>query len=433
MKIISLKAENIKRLQAVEITPDGNMVEITGANGAGKTSVLDSIWWAICGTKTHQGKPIREGETIARITLDMGDVIVKREFKDKDGKILTSLKVMNADGSVFTSPQKMLDALLGSLSFDPLAFSRMQPKEQYKALTELCELDFDELEALNKKDYDKRTMHNRIAAENQIAADLIELDDGEAQARKIDVTDLHDQQKAAIIRNSEISSEHLKRQAKKDELNTALEVTQATVQDLENGVREHESMIKNIENKIKSCKTNIADTNALIAQHKDIEPLDEIQNIDTFNEKIVEAEASNRLFYMCQEKSVMLAVIKAERKKSDQLTNSIDNRKKKAVKAIQDAEMPVEGLGLDNGIVTLKGIPFDQASDAEQLRISCAMAMKGDHKLKVIRVRDGSLLDDSSMRILSDMADKEGYQVWIERVDTSGKVGFVIEDGMLKQ
>ena len=39
MKIIRLSAENVKRLVAVEIEPTGNLVEITGKNGAGKTSV----------------------------------------------------------------------------------------------------------------------------------------------------------------------------------------------------------------------------------------------------------------------------------------------------------------------------------------------------------------------------------------------------------
>lgn len=47
MKIIALQAENVKRLVAIEIRPDGNLVQITGKNGAGKTSVLDCIWWAL--------------------------------------------------------------------------------------------------------------------------------------------------------------------------------------------------------------------------------------------------------------------------------------------------------------------------------------------------------------------------------------------------
>ena len=57
MKIIALQAENLKRLVAVDIRPDGNLVQITGKNGAGKTSVLDAIWWCLAGTSHIQAAP----------------------------------------------------------------------------------------------------------------------------------------------------------------------------------------------------------------------------------------------------------------------------------------------------------------------------------------------------------------------------------------
>ena len=47
MKIIKLQAENIKKLRAIEISPDGPVVKITGKNAAGKSTVLDSISWAL--------------------------------------------------------------------------------------------------------------------------------------------------------------------------------------------------------------------------------------------------------------------------------------------------------------------------------------------------------------------------------------------------
>lgn len=77
-------------------------------------------------------------------------------------------------------------------------------------------------------------------------------------------------------------------------------------------------------------------------------------------------------------------------------------------------------------------MPFDQASSAEQLRTSVAIAMAANPKLRVIRVQDGSLLDEEAMRILAEMAQAADYQVWIERVGVSGGVAIVIEDGTVK-
>src|SRR5438874_2068433 len=97
MKIISLVAENIKKLRAVEITPDGEIVTISGRNGQGKTSVLDSIWWALTGTKHIQGEPIRKGETKARIKLDLGGLVVERKFTAAG----STLSVESAEGARF--------------------------------------------------------------------------------------------------------------------------------------------------------------------------------------------------------------------------------------------------------------------------------------------------------------------------------------------
>ena len=112
-----------------------------------------------------------------------------------------------------------------------------------------------------------------------------------------------------------------------------------------------------------------------------------------------------------------------------ELTTRIETRNAQKQKAIAEAEMPVEGMSLGGGQVLLKGLPFDQASGAQRLRTSVAVAMAGNPKLRVIRIKDGSLLDNASLQLISDMAADRDYQVWIERVDDSGKIGIVMEDG----
>jgi hypothetical protein len=100
--------------------------------------------------------------------------------------------------------------------------------------------------------------------------------------------------------------------------------------------------------------------------------------------------------------------------------------------AIAAAKLPVEGVEFVGEAIHLNGVPFDQASDAEQLRTSLAIAMAANPRLRVIRVRDGSLLDEDGLRIVEEMAGDRDFQVWCERVDSSGKIGFVIEGGEVR-
>jgi hypothetical protein len=84
-------------------------------------------------------------------------------------------------------------------------------------------------------------------------------------------------------------------------------------------------------------------------------------------------------------------------------------------------------------MVLLDGQPFEQASDAEQLRASIAIAMKMSPALRVIRVRDGSLLDADGMQLLARMADENDCQVWIERVIADSPVAFEMVAGRVRK
>jgi len=145
MKIIKLTTENIKKVVAVEITPKGNVVKISGKNGQGKTSVLDSIWWALGGLGNVQDTPIRSGQKKAKIRIELDDLIIERKFTAKT----STLTVMNKDKTPHTSPQSVIDALLGKLTFDPLAFTRLSDEKQYNTLAGVCGLEDTLLAAEN--------------------------------------------------------------------------------------------------------------------------------------------------------------------------------------------------------------------------------------------------------------------------------------------
>lgn len=400
MRVLSLIAENIKKLRAVEIIPTGNVVTIAGRNGAGKSSVLDSLWWALAGAKHIQAVPIRTGEDKARIRLDLGELIVERKFT-ASGSTVT---VTSADGARYDSPQRMLDALLGALAFDPLAFVSQEPRQQFEALKAIVPLDvdLDDLDRKNKADYDRRTDLNRQAKEKRAQASGVEVV-GAAPGSLIDTPAIKDDLTNAARTNSAIESERARR--------ARLE------SDLESLIAEWDRL----HDKIDSLRVEIA----MLA------PMAEPVAIEDIRGRLDQAEADNRAFHAARKRQALAEEAERLEANAGDLTETMRMRTEMKAEAIAAARMPVLGLAFGDGIVTYGGIPFDQASTAEQLRVSVAIAMAAHPKLRVIRIKEGSLLDAGNLELIADMAREQGYQVWIERVQTDGQVGIVIEDGQV--
>jgi DNA repair exonuclease SbcCD ATPase subunit len=422
MKIIALEAENLKRLRAVHIEPKGPVVEIAGKNGAGKTSVLDAIWWAICGSKNVQAQPIRKGEEEARIRLDLGEIVVTRRFrKNRAGETATEVVVENAEGARFSSPQAMLDALTGELAFDPLAFARAPAKSQFDMLRKFVpEVDFEAIDAANKADFQKRTDTNRRAKEARAAADVIGVIN---PVEPVDVQRLVAQLEESGHHNSDLAT----RQARRDQARADVARLRADAKNFRDQIEDLQEQIERLTEAVDS-RTLKADD--LEQKLEAAEALPEPIETTPIRAAIQQAEQTNRAAARYDERQAHLARAKELEEESEKLTLAMAARKEAKDRAIAAAKMPVEGLSFGDGEILLNGVPFDQGSDAEQLRASVAIAAAMNPKLRVIRVRDGSLLDDDAMQALAVMAAERDLQIWIERVGESvGKFGVVIRDG----
>ncbi len=117
---------------------------------------------------------------------------------------------------------------------------------------------------------------------------------------------------------------------------------------------------------------------------------------------------------------------------SNRLTTQMNDRSSLKAAAIGRAIMPIAGLGFGNDAVMFNGLPFDQASAAEQLSVSFALTAALHQQLKIALIRDGSLLDAESMQALHDLAEQHGVQVWIERVDEGDDLSIVMVDGLVR-
>lgn len=411
MKIIQLNSENVKRLIAVEIKPDGNLVQITGSNGAGKTSVLDSIWWALCGSRNIETTPIRKGMESGKIRLDLGEIVVTRTFKrdrDKDG-FTTKLEVT---GNVKGSPQAMLDSLLDSLAFDPLAFARMDSRQQFDALKRFVPgLDFDKIAADNSIDYQSRTEMNRRAKEERTLADQIQIPD-DAPVDRID--------ESALVAKLAEAGKH----------NAGIQVRENNRKAMSTTIA---SLREDAARKRREADSLEADANRMTEKLAAAGPLPAPIDVAELQAHIADARRHNETVDLQKTKAAHESLESKYRDESTRLTRQMEDRELFKRQSVAAAKLPVPTISFGDGTVLLDGVPFEQGSDAEKLRASCALAMAGNPKLRVLRVRDGSLLDSRSLALLAEMANERDFQVWIESATDGEPIGFVIENGMVKE
>lgn len=428
MKVVRLEAENFKRLQAVEIAPDGNVVLVGGKNGSGKSSVLDAIYVALKGRAVGPPKPVRNGEERCLIKLDLGDLVVTRTFTVKEGGQFTdSLKVENAEGLRYSSPQAVLDALLGEVGFDPFEFVQMKPDSQADTLLRMVPLpiDLDELAELDASDFAKRRDINRdvVSARAQV----------EAIPKEAVPTDLPDRQSLvdqlgnAADTNTRIEHERAARERTENTLRLMDEDTAAkreTARSLRQQADELEAAAKAQEER----------HGAMVAEFEALPPLDEPVDTDAIRRQLHEAEATLAAVERQKRRATLEEQLGQLSAASQALTDAMAKREKDRQAALAKAKMPIEGLAFavdEKGKPTVQfnGVPFEQASTAEQLRASTAIAMAGNPELRVLRVKDGALLDDDSMKLLAEMAKAEDFQLWVEVVSTGEGVGIVMENG----
>lgn len=442
MKVVKLVAENVKKLKAVTIEAGKNAVlKITGANEQGKTTVLDCIMWALAGTKQIQEQPIRKGEKKARIQLDLGDMIVTRRFTEKS----SVLEVTNKDGAVFKSPQAILDNLIGKFSFDPLKFAKADKKTQVETLLSLVDLQVDEnklkelsgkpiqadgnaLDKLNtayKAVYDERTEVNReVVRTEKVAGSYSDAE----EAKPVSVSELIEKRDTLQAENADNEQRRQNLYRMQDGISNAARVRGALVEDIEL-----------LEKRLQDAKDKLAqhDKDAesfgreYEAESKAVEALED-HDLTEINEQIRTAEETNAKARRWEEKKKADAEYTKAKNESEALTERLDKIKEYKEELVKSAQFPVDGLDFGNGGVMYQGVPFEQASSAQKLQVSLAVAMALNPKLRVIRIDDGSLLDKKHMAIIEEMAKENDYQIWMECVDESGKVGIYIEDGEVK-
>lgn len=476
-RIVALHQEGFKRIKLVDITPGPYLVQITGKNEQGKSSLMDGIAATLDGgAQFLQTVPIQVGrdKAVMQVTIGSGEVgaekiemiVTKTIRRREDGTEAPTLVVENAEGFRAPSPQKMLDAYLGVMTFDPGKFMRMSAEDQFDTISAMVPgVDFNDIAMKNASDYAKRTEINRDAKRARTAAEAIIVPDSiDATTTAADEVALTDELAGAGEHNAKLEARKLRRAQVKEQIDAGpalladMEKTgNDAIKDLQEkadeAVKEVRDEIRRLEARITTITEIAADNQTKIAaatviKYREVktnldamqaaldkaEPLPEPIDTEALRARITEARNANIAIRERERRADLIAEAEELETESEALTEAMDARDKTKEEAIAAAKLPVPGLSLGQnakgkGVVLLDGLPLAQASHARKLRTSAEIAMSMNTKLRVMLIQEAAFLDADNMEVLSQLAIENKYQIFVERVDSSGKVGFVIEDG----
>ena len=171
IKISSLEIENTKRVKAVKLeTSENGLTIVGGKNGQGKTSVLDSIAWALGGDKYRPSQPQRAGSVLPpslHIVLSNG-LVVERKGKNSD------LRVIDPEGH--KSGQQLLNEFVEQLALNLPKFMESSNKEKANTLLRIIGVGdkLYELETQEQSLYNERTAIGRIGDQKKKYAHELE-------------------------------------------------------------------------------------------------------------------------------------------------------------------------------------------------------------------------------------------------------------------
>lgn len=430
MKIIELFGENVKKIIAVRIRPKENVVVISGANGAGKTSALDLMWFCLGGGDSLKDtpQPIRKGQTKARAITVLAEPTEEEELAIENGEDVTLkplftvtrtwtekgtyLKITNAEGKkIQEPPQELLDSFKSRLSFDPLKFSQMKENDQRELLLKLADID---LEVLDNEIAD-------IREQRRVQGQEVKLLTGERE--EVTRESLPEEALSIIEINDELQKANYE--------NQQLERNVEGLEDAKHELRKYELEVE----RFKLIKKG---REVYISNHK-------IIDVSSIKSRLLEAESINQEIRARDRNRDADEKEENSRAKYDGLTSKVEELEDIKKGILDDAKMPIVGfcnivgkekpagvLGVSDTGVTFNGIPFSQLSTSEKLVVGMGLGMAKNPRLKVLRITDGSLLDDKNMEMIKKMANYYDFQIWIEKVNTSGEIGFFIEEGEVK-
>lgn len=402
--IHSLELENVKRIKAVKLEPSPTgLTVIGGKNGQGKTSVLDSIAWALGGDRFRPSAAQREGSVIPpalKITLSNG-LIVERKGKNSD------LKVIDPQGR--KSGQQLLNSFISQLALDLPRFMEASSKEKAETLLQIIGVGerLYELEHTETNLYNKRHAIGQIADRKKKYADEMTSYPDVPDA-PVSASELIRQQQDILAKNAE---------------NRRLRERRAQIEAQANALAEERARIDR-ELTQTLAELERANKDALFLEDESTAELERnIEEIETINAKVranLDKEKAKEDAKTCMQEYEALT-LELEKVRAEKKT------------LLDGADLPLKGLSVEDGELVYRGFRWDNMSGSDQLKVATAIVRKLNPQCGFVLLDKLEQMDLDTLRDFGAWLEAEGLQVIATRVSTGPECSVIITDGYVQE
>lgn len=405
--INKLEIENVKRIKAVKIEPSASgLTVIGGNNNQGKTSVLDSIAWALGGNKYKPSQAEREGSMVPptlKVTLSNG-LIVERKGKN------SSLKVIDPNGQ--KAGQQLLDSFVEELAINLPKFMESTPKDKANTLLQIIGVgdQLAELELKEKEIYNQRHAIGVIADQKEkFAKEQPYYPD--APKELVSISELIQQQQAILAKNGE----NARKRQNVTVIQQNYDFKKAEVEDFKQKLKQAEAQLAQLENDLSIAQTDVMDLHD--------------ESTAEIEENIARIDETNRRVRANLDKDKAEDDAKQQREQYNQLTNEIEAVRQQKTDLLTNADLPLEGLSVDDGKLLYQGQEWDNMSGSQQLMVATAIVRKLKPECGFVLIDKLEQMDQITLEQFGHWLEQESLQAIATRVSTGDECAVIIEDG----
>ena len=471
MKISKIKIKNLFGITEQEL--DGKSVEITGANGVGKTSILDAIRYALTNS-SDRDYIVKNGENEGEIIIETDTGLSINRKKRTNSSDYKSIKQNEKE---VNSPETFLKEIFTPLQLNPVEFCSMSKQEQNRVILDLIDFKWDlnwikeqfgEIPAGINYEQNILQVLNDIQADDSPYFKARQDINRDIKNNKAFIQDIAEELRSNYDTKkwSEFNlTEKLKELMNKKEENAKIEQAKEYISNYDNKIKGYEAQrqiniaaeekniqierenlqkeIATLEEKIKADKEKLLSLDKILEDKKKIVDLEYEKKVSALDESIQRAKefankepidisnlqsecdtAEKMKSYLNEYNRMKDYEVKIEelRIQSNEYTRKIELARDLPALILREATIPIKGLTVKDGIPLIDGKPVNNLSEGEQLMLCVDVALSKPNSLKLILLDGVEKLSDKNRQLLYDKCKEKGLQFIATRTNNSDEL-----------